>query len=774
MPNTTSAATVVLALFVLVSATIGPVLADVGGSEPTASTASTAVLGAAGSSGALGTPGSSPGASPTLGEHGSAENTTGERWNRTETVAALDRWAEATGVANESWWNASRVLDALEGVSEVDGWLHDTPENWTNESLPDWFDERLHEWHNETKDSHGTWWDPDVVRTVLADLRYELHRLFDWDLFEAGDGGGAAGFPHLTPYLPDNYLRPDEEATLAVLIANDGGGPEFEDEERVSLFPVLTSGGLDLANLVTSARNVEVQVLEVEGVPIEVRTGVVPLGWVGLGEVVDVPVRVSVDQNAPPGFYEIPVRVSYEVVGAVDENGRVEVYFYEVQTFPLLVEITESARFVVTETAADVQVGSAGLVTFVVENVGFDLARDATVAVTAESADLTFAGGGIDGRWVGDLAPGEAERVAFRVVATDGAVSDDYALRAVVEYTDRDGLPIESLPMVVPVTPLAEQRFAVGDVDASLRVDDEGEIWGTVVNQGPKPVAGAVLVLDVVSESLVPQEVEFALGTLAPGENTTFWFPVDVRDTAEPGPRRVLFSVEWIDAEGDVRLSDPLPGRVAVTDRRDEFDVESLDAEVVVGSSGSVVVAITNTGDEPVRNVNARLFATDPLSTSDDSAFVGSLDPGERAELVFGLKSAGDAQAKEYPVSLDLLYELPTGEAELSRTFQVGVAVVETPTDGFDTPPWLPFVGALLLLLAVLAVVWRRFRRRAGGAGGEGEGIDDGDATESDEEAGDDGDELPDDVPGPGESPDDGPGGPADAPGDQPSPGDDD
>ncbi|WP_267643466.1 COG1361 S-layer family protein [Haloarchaeobius amylolyticus] len=716
MSRASTVQAVLLVVLVLVSAAVSPVAAASTG-EPAASRST--------AGGTLSV--------PNLDGDAGANAT----WNRSQVLDELDRWANETGVANESWWNATRLLDSLEALHDAGNWTHEEFEAWANETVHELTNRTIEEWHNETHHSNRTLFDPTVIEDALDRLERAIDDLFDED----DEDDRAFGFPHVTPYLPDNYLRPDEEATLRVQVVNDGASPVIIDgDDEGGLFtPTVTTNGLDLERLVTSARNVEVQVLETPGVPIEVRTGVVPLGWLDQGQVGEAPVRVSVDEDAAPGFYELDVVVAYEAIDAVDEEGRIMAAREEVVTFALVVEITEDARFRVLDPGADLQIGASGVVSFVVENVGFDVARDATVVVTSESSDLTFTGANRDGRFVGTLEPGQTERVTFRVDAGEQAIPDTYAFRGSVTYTNRDGDVVESTAFSVPVRPDPEQRFAVSDLNSTLRVDyEDGVVRGVVTNLGPRNVSDAVVRLTVNSETIVPTETTYAVGSLAASQNATFEFPVEVRDTAEPGPRQVDFTVEYRDTEDDRRQSDDLPATVTVGDRREEFTVESTAASVTVGRTGNVVVVVTNNRDDPVRNVNARLFATDPLSAEDDSAFVEAIAPGERVELLFSVSASGSSQLKRYPVTVDLLFEEPDGETKLSDTFQVGVTVTERSERGFSLPPWALYLLALLLVIGMVVLVWRGLRRRAAadrkrreetpalGDGGLPEGDDDG------------------------------------------------
>jgi hypothetical protein len=111
------------------------------------------------------------------------------------------------------------------------------------------------------------------------------------------------------------------------------------------------------------------------------------------------------------------------------------------------------------------------------------------------------------------------------------------------------------------------------------------------------------------------------------------------------------------------------------------FEVET-DASVGAGGSTRFEVRLTNNGDEPVTDVSAKLFADDPISVSDDEAFVDEIGPGETATVTFSIDAAGSATPKVYPVSLDFQYDEPDGDTKLSDTYRVPVEVTESQGGG--------------------------------------------------------------------------------------------
>jgi hypothetical protein len=508
------------------------------------------------------------------------------------------------------------------------------------------------------------------------------------------------GSPDLSVHLPDNRVGPGEQTTLDLVLLNGGtiedGGPPNEEAR------------------VTTARDVTVEVSAGDA-PLEIKTDTQPVGNVPEGRVGPVQFAISVDESAEPGRYEVPVTVSYrytsQTVSRASTGTVLAPHECEEETIERTVTIVveERARFETVDASTDAAVGESGTVSLTLENVGAAAAAEARVALESEDGVLTFDRSPTARVFVGDWAPGER-----RTVTVEGQFAARSGVRpvpvsATVMFRDDDGVSAVSDPVIFGITP-REQSFALEDVTSTLAVGDKGTLQGVVRNTGESVVRNAVVALETESTNVVPVETEFAIGDLGPDETATFAFNAEVTDSADAGPRQLSVTVRYRDTNDEVRRSDSLDARVDVGPRSDRFAVEPVSATFAPGESGVLELRVTNDGDEPVTDVSAKLFADDPLASSDDEAFIDELGPGESTTILFGLATAGDAiERKVYPVSMDFQYEDADGDTRLSDSYDVPVRVVERQGSDGSTLPILG--GVAIALLAVLGGVWY-WRRR--------------------------------------------------------------
>jgi hypothetical protein len=501
------------------------------------------------------------------------------------------------------------------------------------------------------------------------------------------------GRPGLSLSVPDNRVVPGESVTLEAFVVNDG--------------TVVRGGPATYVDRVTTARATTVDIGEVRGIDVETES--YPVGLVPEGTHGPVPIEITVPETVPPGTYEVPVELSYTYTGVVtydDATPNEDPEFGDRSvtrrlTVPVVVE--EQARFRVVGVDSTVQVGDSGEMVVSVTNVGTEAVREASVELATGNDDLTFGGAPTAESFVGEWAPGETKRATFPLAFVENAEDRDYTLTGAVTYTDTDGIAGTSNELRASVRPLPEQSFALSNVESSLRVNWEGTVTGTVTNDGPAAVSDAVVVYEPASENFDAGETEYAIPDLAPGDAADFAFEVEVSSAADPGARQLSFVVDYENADGERRASDPLTARIEVAPERDPFDVAVAGATVPAGGSGRLTVTVTNTEDETLSDISAKLFVDDPISTSDDEAFVAELAPGESAEISFAVSSAGSAFPKSYPVSLDFEYDRADGTTLVSETFRLPVDVRERERGSLPIG-LVAGVGAVLVVGAVLFV----------------------------------------------------------------------
>jgi hypothetical protein len=624
-------------------------------------------------------------------------------------------------------------------------------------------------------------------------------------------GGVAAdviGFPDLKVTLTDDSVVPGEETTLELVVANSGQVREGSNENP------------DLNSRVTTARGLTVTAKD-RTAPIDIDTETKAIGRLPEGSAT-VAFETTVDEDATPGTYTVPVETEYTFTNIVKLPGGEEITIDRTRTFEVTLEVEDDAQVSVRNVSSRARVGSTGTVEVTVENTGTEAASDATLQLESRNAELTFGGSSTASRQLGEWDVGERRTVAYEMSTARTARSQSYAVDATLAYEDGDGVDRTSETRTLSVTPMKEQTFsvvstestvAVGDqgtvtvemrndgpipvtdatvelvtrsgdvsfagsesatrfagawapnetrtlefdatasddadprsyaldaavsyrdgegdsetaptrslgvtlepeqsftfdgVSSTLAVGSEGTLEGTVTNTGGTEVRNAVVVFESEKPNVTPIETEAPVGDLGAGESAEFSLPLEISESAEPGPQQYSLAVRYRNSDGDLRTSDSTDVRREVGPDDREFDLEVAGASVEPGSGTVLEVTVTNTGSQRLTGVSANMFADSPMSVEDDEAFVGSLEPGDSETVRFSVGASGNALEKNYPVSLDFQYDEPDGDTKLSDTYRIAVSV-ENAEDGGGGLPVLPLV-AVAALVVVAVYLYRRKR----------------------------------------------------------------
>ena len=382
------------------------------------------------------------------------------------------------------------------------------------------------------------------------------------------------------------------------------------------------------------------------------------------GETRTVSVEAGFAPNAENRTYAVDATVAYTDTGGRDKRA---------DPITLGVQPAPEQSFAIDTTETTAAVGDSGRLTVSLTNTADRDLTDATVTLESSNAGLAFGGSPSARTFVGEWAAGETREFTVEAGFTGSAEERPYAVDATVAYTDDEGNTERADPVTLSVTPADEQSFDLADVNSTLRVGAEGTVSGTVVNTGPGTVENAVLVLEPPG-NVDTTETEYALGELAAEDQASFSYDLEVSSSAREGPRQFTYRVRYDDADGDTRTSDPVYVRNTIGASRNTFEVSS-NASLNAGSTETIAVDVTNTGDVTVSSVTAKLFANAPISADNDEAFVDQLEPGETTTLTFQVSASGSALAKAYPLSMDFQYDEPDGDTKISDSYQIPVEV---------------------------------------------------------------------------------------------------
>lgn len=538
-------------------------------------------------------------------------------------------------------------------------------------------------------------------------------------IFSGAAYAQATGSPAFEVYTPDNVVSPGEETSLSVTLENEGQITEEGDDAEEST--------------VTEARGVTAE-LDSGNAPISVDSGESRLGDVPQGSTTTESVDITVNGDAQPGTYELPLSLTYSYTPEADGDDEAD-EVTTTETAIVEIEIDESSQFEIEGATSGVSAGESTESTIDITNTGPNDASEAVVSLDAPDSNLDIPSQSTD-IYMGEWAAGETQAIDFTTELDEDALPQDYTIYATVEYLDESDNERSSRQLRTGIPTSEGQSFSVDGIESDLWVGEDGDVSGQITNEGPNQVDNVVVLLGdgggeeidilgdisddgpsvTLGENVDPRETQYSVGTLDSGESAEFSFPLAVSSEAEAGPRETEVTTRYRTLGGDVQTSEPIDMSVEIEDEREIFTVESQDPEASEGddsgsdesdeatldpgSTETIEIAVTNDYDETLTNIRAQTFTDDPLSIDGDEVFIPEIEPGETEVLQFDLEVQEGADPQSYPVEIDFQYDDEENTDQLSETYRTPVTVSEPADDGLS---WLlvVIVGLIVLLMAL-------------------------------------------------------------------------
>ncbi len=147
-----------------------------------------------------------------------------------------------------------------------------------------------------------------------------------------------------------------------------------------------------------------------------------------------------------------------------------------------------------------------------------------------------------------------------------------------------------------------------------------------------------------------------------------------------------------------------------------DFKAIEVTSDLLPGEAGILSITFHNTGEETASRATARLRLSDPLSSTDYTAFLGDMEPGNESRAMFNIDVDPDAIPKAYSVKAEIEYEDAEGQTRISDIIYVP-AQVRDQEEGRGIFDNLYLLGAGLIVIAVLIFMY--LKRREGGIGSE-------------------------------------------------------
>ena len=339
--------------------------------------------------------------------------------------------------------------------------------------------------------------------------------------------------------------------------------------------------------------------------------------------------------------------------------------------------------------------------------------------------------------------------MTYRTLKTTS--SDDDAKKFKTEWTERTD--VKKIKINIKAKDVAQdqqldfkiarvdaEKFAPGDTGAiQIRVQNNKTIdkidssaMQSNLSQDYGAASGLIAFLDAGNAPFTIKTRDVLLGTLPAGQATpALPIMVEVDENAPPGTYPVHVSINYKtlksttinDGDPELEWSSGSASQdisIEIKEKILEFEVVSVASDVTPGTKNEVQVTFRNKGSKKAQDATVKLSAASPLSLTDNTAFLGTLQGGESSSGTFGLKVMGDAIQKEYALDASVQYIDYKGDKVSSDVIKVPLTVGAPKASATFLnqlkDQWLVFGSGAGIIVAIwLAVgVVRVYRRKNG------------------------------------------------------------
>jgi hypothetical protein len=295
--------------------------------------------------------------------------------------------------------------------------------------------------------------------------------------------------------------------------------------------------------------------------------------------------------------------------------------------------------------------------------------------------------------YIGDLKPGESANVTF-IIDISAEEPGYYPFQIKGIYLDEYSKIKQTSSVAFGVKLNESVSFTLLNSTSSVYAGSKGDFIAYIIPSGEVDDLKAKL---EVKPPLTTTVSETFLGHVKDVFKAKFKIKAlgDAEPAVYPAKIRLMYRIN------DKEKTEEIDAGIAVHPKM-KFEVEGMGL-IPAGEERVVSVSIINAGEFKVKDATARITVVDPFSTTDDTAFIGELEPGEKTNVSFKLKVDKDATPKLYALNLEVKYKDVSDEWVISEPVKMPIEVVESA--GIQ-----PLFLGLIVIAVVVAVVYKRFR----------------------------------------------------------------
>jgi len=265
-----------------------------------------------------------------------------------------------------------------------------------------------------------------------------------------------------------------------------------------------------------------------------------------------------------------------------------------------------------------------------------------------------------------------------------------------------------TIPLTIKIKPQVTISV-LSSLPENLSVGTSGYLDLTLVNNGTdNGTEATVTLLRNGNSPILPVDSSVYVGDFPLNQPVTFRYKVAVSGDAQAQTYPVDVAVTYENSYGDTVTSASQTVGVPVFGKL-VFSLVSGPASVTPGSDTTISVQYRNEGAVTAYGAQSRLLAEDPFTSSDNTAYLGDLNPGDAVTAQYRITAAPGAAPGNYSLDSEVQYRDVLDNLQVSDTFRVPV-LVAAPPQASGIAARLPAILAIILIVAGAGVYLLKLR----------------------------------------------------------------
>jgi hypothetical protein len=298
-----------------------------------------------------------------------------------------------------------------------------------------------------------------------------------------------------------------------------------------------------------------------------------------------------------------------------------------------------------------------------------------------------------DPQIIGDIKSQGVNTVSFHAKILSDADEGEYQIPLTIRYTylassDQDSSDTlrydyrqvnETIPITIKIKPQVHIEVLEA-VPENLNAGSEGFLNLKIKNTGFEDGRKAIVkIVRNGASPIIPTDSGFFIGDFPRNSTVTSKYKVAVSSDAEKQTYPVDVVIMYQNRDGEVVTSAPETIGIPVGEKTG-FTITSGTVQIIRGSQTTIQVEYQNNGTANAYDSQARLSVVEPFKSSDDTAYLGDLKPGEKATARYQVSVDDAAVAKVYTLDTEVRYRDALDNSQVSDTFNITFQVQAKPS----------------------------------------------------------------------------------------------